>query len=621
MSKLKIFLNTSKCEKSLKAAQIQFDKLDQLIQEKCSLRNVKIVEDHISNFSIDGHFCQTGLWKLRSKLHPKQLDPPMAKLDTGGNLITAPPLLRKLYLDTYVHRLRHREMKADLMDLFEMKTTLWNYRLDCLKANKSEDWQPDDLKKILKKLKNNKSRDPSGFINEIFKPGVIGNNLQEGLLHLSNLIKTELQFPSFMQEANITTIWKRKGSRLSLESDRGIFVINVLKKCIDQLIYEDKYGDIDENMSDSNIGGRKNMNIKNHLFIIYGIMNNVVNGKEGPIDIQVYDLEKAFDALWLEDSMNDLVDSLPASSQDDKVALIFEANRSNKVAINTSVGQTERVEIPRIVMQGGTWGPLKCSNTIDKIGEKCYERGEHLYLYKDRVRILPLGMVDDILAVSRCGHESVALNTYLTTQIEMKKLRFHVPDAKGKTKCHQFHVGKPSTLCPELLIHGYPMEKVNQDTYLGDIISFDASNSLNIKDRVGKGVGIMSDILNDLESVSFGFDYFRIFKIFREARFINGTLTNADIWYGLDSNSLKELEDLDRLMIRKVLKCPFSTPTEAGHLELGFLPLHCLVKERRMNYFHYILKGDPNKMLHKFLVAQWENEVKNDWTQTIKEDF
>ena len=64
-------------------------------------------------------------------------------------------------------------------------------------------------------------------------------------------------------------------------------------------------------------------------------MNNVVNGKEGPIDIQVYDLEKAFDALWLEDSMNDLVDSLPASSQDDKVALIFEANRSKKVAINT----------------------------------------------------------------------------------------------------------------------------------------------------------------------------------------------------------------------------------------------------------------------------------------------
>ena len=56
-------------------------------------------------------------------------------------------------------------------------------------------------------------------------------------------------------------------------------------------------------------------------------------------------------------------------------------------------------------------------------------------------------------------------------------------------------------------------------------------------------------------------------------------------------------------------------------IKVKILPLHCVVKEHRMNYFHYILKGDPNKMLHKFIVAQWENEVKNEWTQTIKEDF
>ena len=58
----------------------------------------------------------------------------------------------------------------------------------------------------------------------------------------------------------------------------------------------------------------------------------------------------------MEDSLNDLFDSLPSNSQDDKVCLIYEANRSNQVAINTAVGQT--VEIPQIVMQGGTWGLL-----------------------------------------------------------------------------------------------------------------------------------------------------------------------------------------------------------------------------------------------------------------------
>ena len=423
-----------------------------------------------------------------------------------------------------------------------------------------------------------------------------------------------------MQKANITTIYKSKGSRLSLENDRGIFVINILKMIIDRMVYEDKYEEIDKGMSDYNIGGRRNQNIKNHLFIIYGIINSVINGGENPVDIQIYDIEKAFDALWLEDTMNDLVDTLPQGSQDDKIALIFEANKHNQVAINT-VGETERVEIERIVMQGGTWGPIQCSNSIDKIGKKCLERGQHLYLYKDRVTVLPLGMVDDLIGVSRCGHPSVELNTYITTQIELKKLRFHVPDQNGKTKCHQIHIGKQSELCPELKIHGHKIEKVHLDTYLGDIISSDGCNKSNIMDRVGKAIGIMNKIINILDTVSFGAYYFKIFNLLRESMFVNGTLTNADVWYGLEKNDLKELEDLDRQLIRRVFNCPISTPQEAGHLELGLLPLSCIVKERRVNYLQYLLKTDKSKMLYRFFMAQWESPVKNDWTQQIRSDL
>ena len=93
-------------------------------------------------------------------------------------------------------------------------------------------------------------------------------------------------------------------------------------------------------MSDSNIGARKGKNIKNHLFIVYGIINSVI--EEGKcVDIQIYDIIKAFDALWLEDCMNDLCDSLPSEQQDDKVALIEEVNRRNLMTVNTSVGLTE----------------------------------------------------------------------------------------------------------------------------------------------------------------------------------------------------------------------------------------------------------------------------------------
>ena len=398
-------------------------------------------------------------------------------------------------------------------------------------------------------------------------------------------------------------------------------MISILKKIIDQLIYSEKYGHIDSNMSDSNIGGRREKNIKNHLFIIYGIINAVLKGDAEPVDIQIYDIEKAFDILWLEDSMNDLFDTIPADQHDDKMALLYEGNRKNEVAINTAVGQTDRVNIPLIVMQGGTWGPIKCSNSIDKIGKKCHDTGKHFYLYKNRVRILPLGMVDDLLAVSRCGHQSVSMNAYLTAQCELKKLKFHTPDAQGKTKCHQLHVGKKMDMCPELKIHGYKMERVSHDKYLGDILSTDGSNSINIKDRIGKGIGCISDIMSIVNTISFGYQYFRIFVSLREAMFINGILTNADIWYGIKDSELKELEDLDRMLVRKAFQCPVTTPKEACHLELGLLPINSIIKSRRLNYLHYIVGSDKNGMLSKFFKAMSENPSKDDWSEQVKVDL
>ena len=46
----------------------------------------------------------------------------------------------------------------------------------------SPDWTMSDLDLALSDLKNNKSRDPEGYVNEIFKHGVIGDKLKKSLL-------------------------------------------------------------------------------------------------------------------------------------------------------------------------------------------------------------------------------------------------------------------------------------------------------------------------------------------------------------------------------------------------------------------------------------------------------
>ena len=74
----------------------------------------------------------------------------------------------------------------------------------------------------------------------------------------------------------ITTLYKNKGSRFEMENERGIFILSILRKIFDKLIYNDKYKDIDSGMSDSNIGARREKNIKNHLFVVYGIINSIL---------------------------------------------------------------------------------------------------------------------------------------------------------------------------------------------------------------------------------------------------------------------------------------------------------------------------------------------------------
>ena len=113
-----------------------------------------------------------------------------------------------------------------------------------------------------------------------------------------------------------------------MNNDRGIFILTVMKKIVDKLVYNDNYEEIDNQMTDCNVGARRKRNIKDHLLIIHGVINSVIRGNEECIDIQIYDLEKAFDALWLEDCLNDIIDNIPETNQNDKIALPYEGNKN-----------------------------------------------------------------------------------------------------------------------------------------------------------------------------------------------------------------------------------------------------------------------------------------------------
>ena len=45
-------------------------------------------------------------------------------------------------------------------------------------------------------------------------------------------------------------------------------------------MFNDEYQTIDDNLTDSNVGARKNRNIRENIFVLNAITNSVKNGKE-----------------------------------------------------------------------------------------------------------------------------------------------------------------------------------------------------------------------------------------------------------------------------------------------------------------------------------------------------
>ena len=128
-------------------------------------------------------------------------------------------------------------------------------------------------------------------------------------------------------------------------------------------------------------------------------------------------------------------------------------------------------------------------------------------------------MVDDIACVAKCGVDSVAANAFINAKTNVKKLQF------GVDKCHQLHIGKKSNCCPDLFIDHWEVQKIdstktgfnnlrdtkvdenkikqlNQEKYLGDIISTDRKNMKNLLARRKKnGKGIINQISSIIEDM------------------------------------------------------------------------------------------------------------------------
>ena len=578
------------------------------------------------------------VWKKMDKLWPKCGNSlPTAKKNHAGRIISAPNELKSLLSKEYKERLRTRPLRPDLKHLKKGKKRIFLMKLKLAESHRSKPWTLSDLDKALGALKNNKSRDPEGFLNEIFKKNVIGTNLKHSMLLMFNRIRQKRLIPIFLNFTNITTVPK-KGSRLLLQNERGIFRVSILRFILMRLVYNEKYPEVDSNMSDCQMGGRKQKGWRNNIFIVNGIIHDVMSSvKKSPVLLQIYDYRQMFDAINLEEAISDVYD---AGVRDDNLALIYRANEDINMAVNTPSGLSERQSIKNVVLQGDTWGSLLASVQVDSIGKEVEKTG-YGYRYKDVLPVSLLGLVDDMIGVTNAGFRAQQLNAVLNARTADKQLQF------GVTKCKTMLVSKKpeNVLNSQLSVDNWEVDHVknistgesdlvetfkglvsidqtdNQKKYLGFTISSKGDNMVNINVMKNKSIWIIRKIFTRLESLNLRKYYFECALIFLNVMLRSSILYACKSYYNLKETEIRQIERIEEGFLRQLFKTSKGCPISQLYLEAGHTPARFHIFQSRLLFLKYILHEKPDSMIHKFFKLQMENPTRGDWVSSCFKDL
>ena len=248
-----------------------------------------------------------------------------------------------------------------------------------------------------------------------------------------------------------------------------------------------------------------------------------------------------------------------------------------------------------------------------------------MFKYRNVISIPPLGMIDDLAAIARCGPESVVLNAVINAKMNLKKLEFN------QTKCVKLHVCKENKKkcsiaatrnvgCVFLEVQDAEMQSAESEKYIGDVISSNGSNDANISRRVSIGYGAISQIMAVLHEISYGYQFVEIGLVMRESILLSKILLSSESWHKLFLYQIEKLNDVDKSFFKNLFNSHSKTALEFYYSETGSIPLHIKISMRRLNYWWHILSVENSEMISKIYNAQKLSPVSGDWTQLLEKD-
>ena len=228
------------------------------------------------------------------------------------------------------------------------------------------------VKKAIAKLKNKRASDRLGSRAEWLKEG--GEEIVKSLSILFNRIEREQRTLIQWRQTTIKSIYKGGNKANISESERGIFLVNIISKVYElvkmkKITTNEKNEKNNNKMSEMQAAGRKERSAMDNLII----MNTIIeNQRAQKLNTYMFfaDAVKCFDKLWLKDC---LLEMYNLGYDPNTLKILYEMNKETDVIIKTPVGNTDNIQVKEVVKQGTIFGPVMCcaeTSTVNSIGEE-----------------------------------------------------------------------------------------------------------------------------------------------------------------------------------------------------------------------------------------------------------
>lgn len=420
----------------------------------------------------------------------------------------------------------------------------------------------EDIKEIIKKLKNNKSPGEDNIPVELFKYG--GQNLINQFQKLLQRIWEREEMPREWTGAIICPIHK-KGDKRECHNYRGIALLNVAYKILSTYIKNKLVEEVENKLGEYQCGFRPGRSTVDQIFTLREIQAESFEYKK-PTLVLFIDFQQAYDRIKRAE-LHEVLKELGISQKLRSMIFITLQGTENRVKINNRT--TEKFLVREGVRQGDPLSSVLFSLVLEKvIQDSKINRSGLMYQKKHQC----LAFADDLVILARSKTELKEVIQRLEEQAQKRGLYINETKTKymewtdeefQKDSFFKLNTNRGKT---------YKFEEVEQFTYLGTLFARKPNIRGEIEARImsgNRGIATMQRILRN-KNIS------RQTKLRLYKTVIRPIVTYASETWTLNTAEQIKLEIWERKVLRKIFG---GKKTEEGWVRRSNEELKTLYKE------------------------------------------